>query len=281
MEHRATLILNRLQRGARVEPGRGEDHRRAVSDTAERPEHHTKAVIHRDRDAHPVLGRQLHLQAREPGVVDDVVVAERRRLGRAGRARGELDVDRIVKLEPIGKFRHAFTCRSIASAQHIAPGHGARRAVFAEPDHPPKVRDPLGAQLTWRGIAEFRQQLLEHRRIVAGLEARHGDQRAGLHLVQCKLQFRQAVGGIDVDQDQPRLRGGELGHDPFGHVRRPDADSVAGLEPKRHKTRGQLVHFCPEFAPAPSHALMGNDQRICVPAVRDRLVEQLAHGQPQ
>ena len=38
------------------------------------------------------------------------------------------------------------------------------------------------------------------------------------------LQLAQAVGGIDVDEDEPGLGGGELGQRPFRAVRRPDAD---------------------------------------------------------
>jgi hypothetical protein len=56
-------------------------------------------MIERHRNADPVvLGVAEHL-GDEPAVVEDVVVRERRALGKAGGAGGVLDVDDIVKVQ--------------------------------------------------------------------------------------------------------------------------------------------------------------------------------------
>jgi hypothetical protein len=77
----------------------GKDHGRAVGDGGQGAQHHAEAVVHGHRDAEAVLRAQLHGLADEVGVVHNVVVGQGGRLGRAGRAAGELDVDRIVELQ--------------------------------------------------------------------------------------------------------------------------------------------------------------------------------------
>ena len=48
---------------------------------------------------------ELHRAGDEEAVVQDVVVGQRRALREAGRAAGELDVDRLVELQRVGKRR--------------------------------------------------------------------------------------------------------------------------------------------------------------------------------
>ena len=81
----------------------------------------------------------------------------------------------------------------------------------------------------------------QHSEIVAGLEPGGGDQRGAARLVQRVFELGQPVGRVDVDEDQPGLGGSELGHHPFGVVRRPDADARAGFEAERHQPRGEGI----------------------------------------
>ena len=99
----------------RVEALRRANHRRAVGDASQIAQHHAEAMIIGHRDAQPVVRRQPHRLADEIAVVEDVVVGQRRALGRAGGAGGELDVDGIVELQ-----------RRAENGQRLAPG-GARR----------------------------------------------------------------------------------------------------------------------------------------------------------
>ena len=75
--------------------------------------------------------------------------------------------------------------------------------------------------------------LVDHRRVVARLERRRGDQQADRRLVQHVLQLVAAVRRVDVDEDRADLRGGVLDEDPLGTVRRPDADAIALRDPHR------------------------------------------------
>src|SRR6516162_8379515 len=75
------------------------DHRRPVRQATEIADHHAETVIERHRDAHPVVLGQLHRFADEEPIVEDVVMAERGALRKAGGGAGELDVDWVVELQ--------------------------------------------------------------------------------------------------------------------------------------------------------------------------------------
>ena len=98
VQRRAALGLDRLQHFRRIEALSGEDHRGAVRQASEVAQHHAEAMIERHRDAEPVGLREVHRLADEVAVVQDVVVGQRRPLGEAGGAAGELYVDGVVEL---------------------------------------------------------------------------------------------------------------------------------------------------------------------------------------
>jgi len=81
----------------------------------------------------------------------------------------------------------------------------------------------------------LRAQDVQHGHVFAGLEAGRGDDGGTPHLVHRVFQLRQAVGGVDVHQHQPCQRRGILRQRPFGVVGRPDADTLARLEPAARK----------------------------------------------
>ena len=141
----------------------------------------------------------------EVAVVQDVVVAERRALGVAGRARGELDVDRVVELQLRPELGELHPLGIAAGRRDIVEVQHARRLVLAEPHDVLEVRQLLGLH-----------QVVDDLEIVRGLERRRQDQRLALDLVHRVLELGAPVGRVDVDQHQPRLGGGELGQRPFG-----------------------------------------------------------------
>ena len=145
--------------------------------------------------------------------------------------------------------------------------------VAADLDHRPQRRQPCGVQFARMGRRQFGRQRVDHADIVAGLEARRGDQRLAADLVQRVFDLGQAVGGVDVDQDQPGLGGGVLGDDPLGVVRRPDADAIAGLQPKGDKAGGEGIDVRRQFRPCPVDALLADDQAGTVAEAGDGAVE--------
>ena len=76
-------------------PSFGIDDGRAMREAGQVAQHHAEAVVQRHRDAQPVGRRELHALADEEAVVQDVAMRQRRALGKAGGAAGELDVDRV------------------------------------------------------------------------------------------------------------------------------------------------------------------------------------------
>src|SRR5262249_36280840 len=107
MKRGATLLGDRLQRGERIEAFAGERHAGAMSERREIAEHHAEAMIERNGDAQPVLGREPHRFADKESVVENVVVRKRRALRKASGAGCELDVDRRVELQLRGELRDA------------------------------------------------------------------------------------------------------------------------------------------------------------------------------
>ena len=96
---RAALLGNRFERCQRIEAFAGEHHAGAVGDGGEIAQHHAEAVIERHRNAQTIFGRQPHRLADEEAIVENIMVRQRRALGKAGGARGELNVDRLVELQ--------------------------------------------------------------------------------------------------------------------------------------------------------------------------------------
>ena len=104
---------------------------------AEIADHHAKAVVKRHRDAHAVTLGELHRLAEEEAVVEDVVVGQRRALWKTGRAAGELDIDRIVKLQRIGEGGDALPFDIAAQIVNILEAQHAGDAVASDIDREP------------------------------------------------------------------------------------------------------------------------------------------------
>ena len=98
VKHRAALSGDRFERRAGVKALGRQHHRGAMGDGAERAQHHAETVIHRHRNADPVGLGQAHVLGDQMGVVDDIMMGQRRRFRGTGRARRELNIDGIVEL---------------------------------------------------------------------------------------------------------------------------------------------------------------------------------------
>ena len=241
IEAGAFLLRHRLQHRQRLEGLGRVDHGGAVGEAAEVAHHHAEAVVQRHRDAHAVARHQLDRLADEEAVVEDVVVRQRRALGVAGGAGGELDVDRVVELQPRRQQRQRselITRRR--DAQTVEIEH-AWRSFAAHADHELQRRQRMAAQQTGFTMAQLGRQFGKHFQVVAALEGRRQDQRAAPHLVERVFEFGATVSRVDVHQRQPGLGGGELGQRPFGVVLRPDADAITRREAQSHQAAGQRI----------------------------------------
>ena len=78
--------------------------------------------------------------------------------------------------------------------------------------------------------------------VVRALEVAGKDQRAASDLFQSVVEFRRAVGGVDVYEDQAGARGRIHGQDPFCAVRGPDADPIAWLQSVRQQAKRYTFH---------------------------------------
>lgn len=97
VHRRAPLVRDGPQHRLRVEDLPWVHDLGPVRDHRHQAEHEPEAVKQRWRAAQHVVGRQPHAVADEAGVVDDVVVRQHGRLGRARRAAGELQVADVVR----------------------------------------------------------------------------------------------------------------------------------------------------------------------------------------
>ncbi len=240
-------------------------------------QHHAEAVVQRHRNAQPVGAGQAHRLADEEAVVQDIAVRQRRALREAGGAAGELDVDRVVGVERGGDLRQPRILR-IAAGDEIVEAQHAGHLLLAQMDHGFQVRQARRNECARRAAGQFRRQRLDHLDIVAVLEFGHRDQGLAADLVDRVFQFRQAVGGIDVDQHHADLGGRELGQQPLRIVVRPDADPVAALQAQIQQCAGQPPRFGLQFAVGIAQLLMAGNQRLAVRHALHHRVEKTADG---
>ena len=133
-------------------------------------------------------------------------------------------------------------------------------------------------KLTRLGLAELRRQFAQHADIVRGLEAFGEDERLAADLDQRIFEFGDAVGGIDIDEDEPGFGGGELRQHPFAVVRRPDADAIAGIKAEREEPGGKLIDGLPQLAIGEADLLVTNHQRRTRCPFCAGFVEELPDG---
>ncbi len=125
---------------------------------------------------------------------------------------------------------------------------------------------------------QLRQQRVQHLHVVGGLERGGGDDRRAADLCQREFEFAQAIGGIDGDEDESRLGGGELRQRPFRPVQRPHPDPRAAFEPEREKARRQRVDAFGKLLPCPAHVMARRNQRLAIAPARGGPIEAAPDG---
>ena len=239
-------------------------------------------MVERHGDAQAVGLGQPDRAGDHVGIVQDVGVRQCRAFRRARGAAGELDVDRLVRIERGRDGIQPAHLRGAGKPCEIVEGEHAGGFFRAHADDRPQRRHTPGLQPSRLRRLQFRRERTDHFEIVARLEARRGDQRLAADLVQHVFEFGEAVGRIDRDQHQPDARGGELRDQPFGPVRRPDADPVPLLQPEREEPRRHGIDLACELAPGVAPPRLAEDRRLAVPEqrhgprkrLRDRLAQE-------
>ncbi len=247
------------QRRPGVEAGRRDHHRGAVGGAAEVAHHHAEAVVEGHRDAQPVGLGEVDRLGDEVAVVEDVAVREGRALRVAGRARGVLDVDRVVGCERPHPVVHDVGVDPLPRGDHVGPVAGA------------DVDDALQARRVGGGLRD-------HRAVVAGLEALGRDQHPQPRVVDRVGELVGPVGRVDVDEDGPDLRRGELGDRPLRTARRPHPDPVALGDPAGDQAAGEEVDVVVERPIGPAAPRGELDEGLAVGVRRHRAVEVVPDG---
>src|SRR5882724_3288972 len=199
-------------------------------------------------------------------------------LRQSGGATSELDIDGVIHLDRSRQGFESFVAGLLASLHDPVERHAAI-VLPCNRDDVSQFWKTRAMQLT-ASVSQLRDELADHCDIVAGLEAGSGYQRATSHGPQDVFQLTQAVGRIDVDQNQAGLRRRKLRDRPFRAVRGPNADAVPRLQTKRQKPGGERVGTHLELRVGPANFLVRNNQRFAGPICPAHLIQESADGLP-
>ena len=188
-------------------------------------------MIHRNRDAQLVRRGELHAFAGEVGVVDDIVMCQRRGLRQSGRAARKLDINGVVELQLCVETRNRLP--GFCPGDNIPVTEKARRLFVGKCDQATKIRQCGRFEFPRVAVRDFRRQFAQHVVIVTGFEFGRKDQRPATDFVQCVLEFTKTIRRIDIHEDQPDPGGRKLGNDPFGTVWRPDSEPFSRIQTER------------------------------------------------
>lgn len=252
-----------------------------MGDAAEIAHDHAEAVVQWHGDHQAIFVGKAHQASDEVAIVEDVVMAERRAFGIAGRAGGVLDVDRIVELLFGLSHGKVGGADLFGDGQHVVPGEHAGGWFVAQANDGAQVGQASRRQAPRLGLVQFGQQVVEHGAVVGAAELWGEDQGATARLVQGVLEFVEAVGRVDVDQDGADLTGGELSDQPFGAVGCPDADTLAFRDPQGHQPTGAAIHVGLQIGVGVAQALLAHHQGLVVGKAGGDGVETIADGYAQ
>ena len=98
-------------------------------------------------------------------------------------------------------------------------------------DHDLELRQACGREFARFGRVDLGRAGAQRGEVVVVLVAGAQDQRPAAGLFHRVFEFVHAVGGIDIDEDEPGERRAELRQHPLADVGRPDADAIALSSP--------------------------------------------------
>ena len=109
------FVVDRFQRGQRVELRRRQNQRRAGSERRQARHHASETVVQRHRCADAVLRSESKLAAAQFGIVDQIPVREQDTLGRTGGSGRVLNVGNVAGQRRVGVIVHT-------TGDHRVPG---------------------------------------------------------------------------------------------------------------------------------------------------------------
>src|SRR5258708_7731580 len=168
----------------------------------------------------------------------------------------ELDIDRVVAVE-----RFLANCGAVPLHQKVRIVQHVRRAAFAHPN------DPFEPGRLWTNP-------LEHLQVLRVLHLLSGDDSPASRYAKRVFQLGEAVGRIDIYENEAEPRRRELRHQPLDAVRRPDPDAIALAEAKLLQPGGEGLDLVRELPPAPTDALFAEYDSKSVRKPRGRLCKQ-------
>ena len=157
-------------------------------------------------------------------------------------------------LSPPGDRVEAPALGAAAPVHDLVEAEAPRRRIGAELDDGAERRQARGAQPAGPAPIELRGELPDHLDVGGGLELPCGDERLRADSVEGVFELRGPIRGVDVDEDQPDARGGELGDHPLGPVRRPDSDPVSLVQAETQESGRETVHPPSELLVGPALA---------------------------
>lgn len=140
-------------------------------------------------------------------------------LGVARGARGELDIDGILRLEAGTHPSQHSGIHSLPQGLHGIKIQHAGGHLLPEPDHHLQGWQTGGGEPSRRTAGQFGGQLVQHGEVIASLEGAGTDEGTATHVVDGKLQLVTAIGGIDANHDDADASGGKLHQAPLYVVR--------------------------------------------------------------
>jgi hypothetical protein len=278
VERRARFRLDGVEAGAGIEALGRQDDGGTVSERREVAHHHAEAVVEGHRHADAVARGEPLALADEEAVVEDVVMGQRRALGRAGRAGGVLDVDRVVELQRgLTGAEHA-GIDPLSAGPQVVPRPRAGDAVGPEDRNAPQGGQPRRQQAIGRRARQAGDELLEQRHVVGRAEFPRAHEQRHPGLLERELQLAQAVRRVDVHQHRAHLRRRVLDHDPFGVVGAPDADTVAFRHAECEQTPRHELDLLVELAVGQPDVLVPAHEGIAARVIGDDAIERAADG---
>ena len=185
-------------------------------------------------------------------------------LGEPRGSRGVLDINRIIRLEPVADGLDGVGIEGIARRAHRLPrDRTCWRWVLQRHDlsQPGKL---CRTELTVAARCQFGTGFGEHLVIVRRLEAINQEQGDGVALAEHVLQFERPVGGIHRDQHGPDARGFKLQYHPLRHVGRPHGQVLARHDSQCQQTACGSIDLGVELRPIQAEVRVREYQRILI-----------------
>ncbi len=244
----------------------------------EHAEYHAEAVIQRNRNADAVIRSEPHPLSGKESIVHHVEMRQRRALRRPGRTARELDVEHLIRIQPLHRRVQRRLVEILSRPHEFVEREDAAHRLGTQLHQQTQFREGRAGQPSGRGCGELGDQRLKHGDVVAGLEPGREYERTTADEAQRELKFTAAVRGIDVHQHEAGTRGREHRQYPLDAVRRPYTDTVARHESAGNEPARSPLHLAIQFREGESNRLERHHQGDAVRCRSDGGLQNTVDG---